>query len=139
MSSSERPDADEAPTASERRLGVRHLACFPAYLQRDDGTSRVSMIRDLSATGAQLLVRTDVTVGDPVRLKLFIHGDVNQSREVSGHVVRLEKLEDPYAGPWSQRIAVQFDDELTDVLPEITALALRQASNKSNPPPPVST
>jgi hypothetical protein len=87
----------------------------------------MSMIRDLSATGAQLLVRTDVKVGDPVRLKLFISGDVKEPREVAGKVVRLQKLDDPYAGLWSTRIAVQFDDELSDMLPEITALAKRQA------------
>lgn len=140
MSSSDIPDADDSLTAAERRLGVRHLACFPAYLQRDDGTSRVSMIRDLSATGAQLLVRAEVKVGDLVRLKLFIHGDINEAREVSGRLVRVEKLDDPFAGPWSLRVAVQFDDELSDMLPEITALAQRQASSPPGPPdPPTAT
>jgi hypothetical protein len=133
MGPTDEGDADEvlasaAAAAAERRLGTRHLACFPAYLKRDDGTQRVSMIRDLSATGAQLLVRADVKVGDAIHLQLFIKGDVANSRDVAGKIVRVEKLEDPYSGPWSLRIAVQFDEDLDDVLPEIAALARRQAS-----------
>jgi len=118
-------DEDESITPSERRLGGRQLACFPAYLERDDGTTRVAMIRDLSASGARLVVRANVKVGDPVVLKLFIHGDTEKSRDARARVVRTETIEDP--GLWSLRIAVQFDDELTDVLPEIASLADHQA------------
>jgi hypothetical protein len=125
--SDEKKEERESLTPSERRLGYRHLACFPAYLERDDGGTRASMIHDLSVSGALLLVRADMNVGDTVRLKLFIHGDVSESRDVTAHVVRVEKLTDPHAGPWSRRIAVHFDDELKDVVPEIAELAKKQA------------
>jgi len=124
----DKEDGVESMTPSERRLGYRHLACFPAYLERDDGTPRASMIRDLSANGALLLVRAQMKVGDAVRLKLFIHGDLDESRDVMARVVRVETLEDPLAGPWSLRIAVHFEEELKDVLPEIAKLAERQAA-----------
>jgi hypothetical protein len=125
--SDEKNDERESLTPSERRLGYRHLACFPAYLERDDGGTRASMIHDLSVSGALLLVRADMKVGDMVRLKLFIHGDINEARDVTGAIVRVEKLSDPHAGPWSRRIAVHFHEELTDLEPEIAHLASRQA------------
>jgi hypothetical protein len=115
-------------TPSERRLGYRYLACFPAYLQRDDGSMRASMIHDLSVTGALLLVRATMNVGDTVRLSLFIDGDITRSRDVTARVVRVEQLEDPLAGPWSRKIAVQFDDEdLGDIEPQLQDLAKKQA------------
>lgn len=127
--SDKKADAEpESLTPSERRLGYRHFACFPAYLEHDDGGKRVSMIHDLSVSGALLLVRANLQVGDAVRLKLFIHGDVSESRDVTAQVVRVEKLSDPHSGPWSRRIAVQFDDELADVVPQIAELAKKQAA-----------
>ena len=82
---------------------------------------------DDSASGALLLVRTTLSIGDTVRLRLFITGDTNVWRDVVARVVRIEKLEDPFAGPWSTRVALQFDDELAGVDAEIAALAKRQA------------
>jgi hypothetical protein len=78
-------------------------------------------------SGALLLVRTTLAVGDAVRLRLFITGDMDEYRDVVGRVVRIEKLEDPFAGPWSSRVAVHFDEELRGVDKEIGALAKRQA------------
>jgi hypothetical protein len=128
------PDREDDPTSapdsltpSERRLGFRYLSCFPAHLEREGDGTRAAMIHDLSVSGALLLVRTTLAVGEAVRLRLFITGDMNESRDVVGRVVRIEKLGDPFAGPWSSRVAVQFDDELTGVDSEIGALAKRQA------------
>jgi hypothetical protein len=127
MSAPDKNDHDSL-SPSERRLGYRYLACFPAYLQHDDGSTRASMIHDLSMTGALLLVRAEMNVGDTVRLRLFIDGDTTHSRDVTARVVRVERLEDTLAGPWSRRIAVQFDDEdLADVEPQIQDLAKKQA------------
>jgi hypothetical protein len=120
-------DADDSVPTSERRLEVRHLACFPAYLQRADGTTRTAIIRDLSATGASLLVHTKLAAGDRVRLSLFIHGDVNESQEATARVVRVEDVDASCSGPWSLRVAVQFDEEVAGVLPEIARLAEHQA------------
>jgi hypothetical protein len=125
-------DGDETPapdslTPSERRLGFRYLSCFPAHLERPGDSPRAAMIRDLSVSGALLVVRTTLSIGDTVRLRLFITGDTNVWRDVVARVVRIEKLEDPFSGPWSSRVALQFDDELAGVDSEIAALAKRQA------------
>jgi len=115
-------------TPSERRLGYRYLSCFPAHLEREGDGARAAMIHDLSVSGALLLVRATLAIGDTVRLRLFITGDMNESHDVVGRIVRVEKLGDPFAGPWSTRVAVHFDDELKGVDGEIAALAKRQAA-----------
>jgi len=131
MSAPDRDDettpSPDSLTPSERRLGLRHLSCFPAHLEREGDGARAAMIHDLSVSGALLLVRMTLAVGDAVRLRLFITGDMTESRDVVGRVVRIEKLGDPFAGPWSSRVAVHFDDELRGVDKEISALAKRQA------------
>jgi hypothetical protein len=130
MSAPDRDDETPAPdslTPSERRLGFRYLSCFPAYLEHDGGGTRAAMIHDLSVSGAMLLVRTKLAVGDMIRLNLFITGDMGESRDIVARVVRIEPLSDPFAGPWSSRVAVHFDDELTGVDKEIASLAKRQA------------
>jgi hypothetical protein len=117
---SERPpgsSSEEDLSPSERRAGYRHLACFPAYVERPDGEKRTSMIHDLSVTGALLLVRTRLAVGDQVGLQLFIAGDVDAARFAVGRVVRIELLGREAIGLWTHRIAVHFEQPLTDFEP----------------------
>jgi hypothetical protein len=121
------PGGSDSLTPSERRLGFRYLSCFPAYLERGTDGPHAAMIHDLSVSGARLLVRATLAVGDTVRLSLFITGDMDVAREVVARVVRIEKLDDPFAGPWSSRVAVQFDEEIAGIDGEIAALAKRQA------------
>ena len=118
-------DEDKDPP-SERRVGERHLACFPAALQRPDGEQRPSIIRDLSESGALLFVRTTkIAVGDVVKLDLFIAEDTATSRPATGRVVRAEALVPGEVGPWLRRVAVQFDAPLTMYAEEIEAFAAR--------------
>jgi hypothetical protein len=115
---------DDPP--SERRAGERHLACFPASLERPDGEQRPSIIRDLSVSGVLLFVRTTkIAVGDRVKLQLFIADDTATYRGASGRVVRVEDLPPGEAGPWLRRVAVQFDDALTMYQSDIDAFRER--------------
>jgi hypothetical protein len=111
---------DEPVPPSDRRLGERHLACFPASLERADGEQRPSIIRDLSESGALLLVRTTkVAVGDEVKLQLYIADDAATFRPATAHVVRVEALPPGDAGPWLRRVAVHFTEPLTMYAEEI--------------------
>lgn len=111
---------DEPVPPSDRRIGERHLACFPASLERADGEQRPSIIRDLSESGALLLVRTTkVTVGDEVKLQLYITEDATTFRPATAHVVRVEPLPPGDAGPWLRRVAVHFTEPLTMFAEEI--------------------
>jgi hypothetical protein len=113
--------ADSAPP-SDRRSGERYLACFPASLQRPDGEQRPSIIRDLSESGALLLVRTTkIAVGDHIKLQLFITDDAATFRPASGSVVRVEELTPGDAGPWLRRVAVRFDEPISMYTADIAA------------------
>jgi hypothetical protein len=123
--------SDSAPP-SDRRSGERHLACFPAALERSDGAQRPSIIHDLSESGALLLVRTSkIAVGDEVKLQLHISPDSDSFRPAVGRVVRIEEIAPSDVGLWRQRVAVQFNEPLTMYAEEIrrfreTAEALRR-------------
>lgn len=111
---------EESVPPSDRRVGERHLACFPAALERPDGEQRPSIIRDLSESGALLLVRTTkLAVGDVVKLQLFIAEDASTFRPATGHVVRVEALAPGDAGPWLRRVGVHFTEPLTMYAEEI--------------------
>ena len=118
---------DDRMTPSERRIGVRHFACFPAHVARDGGDRRTAMIHDLSVTGALLVVAAKLAPGDVVSLVLYVTGDPeSRSRATHARVVRVEPLEPGNRTLWSHRVAVQFDQPLTDFEPEILALAAKQ-------------
>jgi hypothetical protein len=104
---------DSAPP-SDRRTGERHLACFPANVERPDGAHRPSIIRDLSETGALLLIRTTkIAVGDELKLQLYIAEDVSTFHTATGPVVRVEQIDIRDPSPWRQRVGVQFSEPLT--------------------------
>jgi hypothetical protein len=114
--------SDSAPPPSDRRSGERHLACFPASLERPDGEQRPSIIRDLSESGALLLVRTTkIAVGDRIKLQLFIADDGKTFRPASAAVVRVEELTPGDAGPWLRRVAVHFDQPISMYAADIAA------------------
>jgi PilZ domain len=120
-------DGQDPMTPSERRIGVRHFACFPAHVEKPDGAKRTAMIHDLSISGALLVVRTRLNVDDRVWLQLYVNGDPDSpTRATPARVVRIEPLEPKAVGPWTHRVGVQFDEPLTDFQDEIKALEARQ-------------
>lgn len=116
----------EPPPPSNRRTAERFLACFPAAVKRPDGETQYSIIRDLSATGALLLVRHDLGVGDRVRLELHLSEAGYTTRAASGKVVRTEPLADDEVGLWIRKIAVQFDEAIDIAETELEALRERR-------------
>ena len=118
---------DERMTPSERRIGVRHFACFPAHIERTGDVKRTAMMHDLSVTGALLVVNARLAVGDVVSLQLYVSGDADaRTRNTHARVVRVEPLEPAARGIWSHRVAVQFGEPLDDFEAEIKALGERQ-------------
>jgi hypothetical protein len=125
----DRPSS-ETGTPSERRADVRHLACFPAHVEVREGDARTALIRDLSVTGARLLTRAVVDVGQRVKLSLHLKeyppGESPQ-RVVQGVVVRDERREPEVSYPWPYTVAVKFDTPVPDLEAEVRTLAERQA------------
>ena len=75
------------------------------------------------SSGALLVVRAELAVGDVASLLLHVTGDPSsRTRATHARVVRIEPLEPDERALWSHRVAVQFDEPLTDFEPEIRAL-----------------
>jgi PilZ domain len=120
-------DLDEAEAASERRGDVRHLACFPAHVETAEGVARSALIRDLSVSGALLLTRARLRIGDLVKLSLYLKEGA-EPFAASGRVVREEKRPTELSHPWTKAVAVHFDEPLAELEAEAKALAERQAA-----------
>ena len=125
MSGSASEPPDDKFDAANRRRGDRHMACFPAVLERD-GATRNALIRDLSVTGALLVTRARYDVGDQVTLRLQIHGDAVAPKTATGRIVRVTPLGPDEAGLWKRTVAVHFLAPVTELEPEVKALAERQ-------------
>ncbi len=119
-------DADD-DGASERRIDPRHLACFPAYVEAVEGVRRSALIRDLSVSGALLLTRARLAIGDTVKLSLYLR-EGTEPRAVTARVVREERRPNEMVHPWTKSVAVQFDAPIPELEAEARALADRQAS-----------
>ena len=120
-------DLDESDADDERRRDFRHLACFPAHLHAGPGVARSALIRDLSVSGALLLTRARFAVGAAIELSLYLD-DRPEAYKIAGHVVRAARRTGELAHPWTMSLAVRFDRPLTEIEPQIRALAVRQAA-----------
>jgi PilZ domain len=111
----------------ERRVDERYFTCFPAYIQRPGGSDRMGLIHDLSVSGALILTRSRLQIGDPIRLRLYLWEDATRVKEAGGKVVRVEPRTGERAEVWHRSVAVQFDEPLADCEAEIKALEDHQA------------
>jgi len=112
---------------NDRRTSERHLTCYPAHLEENAGNLKIALIHDLSVTGAMLLTRGTLTVGEELKLHLYIAEDGTKAREVSAEVVRVGLRDADVADLWTHNAAVRFLSQLTEHADEISALAERQA------------
>ncbi|WP_170319307.1 PilZ domain-containing protein [Polyangium spumosum] len=114
--------------ASDRRTALRHSAVFPAHVDTGNGNKRTAVIRDLSVSGALLLTRARVKIGDEVTLSLYLTGDPNQAQEVKGRVVRDERRSVEVSDIWPYAVAIRFNEPFEAIEPDVKALAEKQAN-----------
>jgi Tfp pilus assembly protein PilZ len=77
------------------------------------------------------LTRARLTVGDTVKISLYILDDSNP-RVVSGRIVRWEKRGAENSDTWPNSVGVQFSETLEDCEAEIKAVAEQQAQSGVN-------
>jgi hypothetical protein len=116
-------DSNEA----NKRQAERHLACFAAQLAKEDGKQRTAVIRDLSVTGALILTRARMTVGETLTLELYLTPEMDEKHTTGCKVVRVEELEPGASGLWSRIVGVQFDAPLSHLEAQIKQIADAQA------------
>ena len=113
--------------SGERRRELRHLACVLAQVERGQGSPRSAVIRDISTTGAMLLTRASLEVGEKVRLSLFITGDPQKPVEVVATVRRSGPRAREVSDVWPRSAAVQFEERLTHLAKQLHVIAQQQA------------
>jgi hypothetical protein len=97
-----------AVSEGERRAEARRKVSLAASIVRTDGKVRLSLVRDLSASGARMLVATrKVVAGETVRLTL--HVDTGVEHATNARLLRVAEAE---AGIWKCEVAVAFDERL---------------------------
>lgn len=128
-------DMNESDVESDRRIAVRHIACFPAHI--DDGASRLrtAVIRDLSVVGTLLLTRATFNTGDRLKLNLYLTPDLSAPVYREGRVVRFERRRPEVAGVWPHSVAVEFDAPLHGFEETIRQVAENQARMGLHPDP----
>src|SRR5206468_1709349 len=108
------------------------------------GVPRSALIRDLSVSGALLLTRAKLALGDTVKLSLYLREGLTPF-ETTARVVREERRTSEMVHPWTKAVAVQFDEPLKELETEARALADRQAALRGpvtmggDPPKPPAT
>jgi hypothetical protein len=89
-------------------------------------------------SGALLLTRARVHVGDTVKLSLYLR-DGSPPFATTGRVVREEQRPSEMVHPWTKAVAIQFEAPITGLEEEAKALADRQAAllgpRRTGPPP----
>jgi hypothetical protein len=120
-------DGDDAEK-QERREQTRHIACFPAHIQRPGGSARTAVIRDLSTTGVLLLTRATLEVGESLDLSLYLSETGSEPRIVRGRVVRVEARSRDRSEVWPFSVGVQLDEPLLECETEIRDLEARQSA-----------
>ena len=105
-----------AVSEGDRRGDARRKVSVAASIVRADGKERLSLVRDLSASGARMLVATrKVTAGETVRLT--IHVDTGIEHETTARLLRVREAE---AGIWKCEVACSFDERLPIDLTKVT-------------------
>jgi hypothetical protein len=95
-------------SGADRRAEARRKVLLAASILRADGKERLSLVRDLSASGARMLVATrKIAPGETVRLTL--HVDTGVEHETNARLLRVVAAE---GGIWKSEIAVAFDAPL---------------------------
>ncbi len=98
----------EVSMVGDRRSEERRKVSVAARIVRADGKERLSLVRDLSTSGARMLVATrKVTEGETVRLTL--HVDTGIEHETTARLLRVMEAEQ---GIWKREVAVSFDERL---------------------------
>ena len=134
---------DDAPR--ERRRATRHMACFPAHIDVREG-AHVALIRNLSVTGALVLVSGEVQADARVELSLYLIG-AEVPTLAPGRVVRCERrdasgevgegevatrdgAEGKSGAEWPFVLAIEFDSPIANLEDEIAALAAKDAARE---------
>lgn len=93
-------------------------------LRAGEEAKQTAVIHDMSMTGAYVLARGTVEVGDTLALTIHLSTDRSGPKvETGGRVVRVDPVPLERSVYWTHGIAIEFDERLDSIEEEINALA----------------
>ena len=114
-----------------RRRAARQITCVPAGVVTAE-KDRIGLIRDVSTSGASVFSKSKYDIDETLKLSICVDLDPSHNVEVTGKVIRLERL---LEGFWAFKIGVVFDPPREDLAPTFKALADRQERLFGSSPP----
>ncbi len=111
----------------ERRRDDRLSVYLAAEVFVDETKTRTAITKDVGAQGALVLTRNKLTVGQAVRLRVYLPGEDDRVLVVSGKVLRHETLSVDERGTWRNKVALEFDEPQGQLAEEFASLAAEQA------------
>lgn len=114
-------------TDAERRSHDRHFVCIPAYVKRRQTGPHIALIRNISLSGALILIRKRLEVAESLDLSLHLLPDEEGGpvRQARANVVRSAPLDDLRVGLWRHSVGVSFDAPLADIEDDIRNVSAR--------------
>ena len=106
--------------SDERRAGKRHALWVPIEVQQGSDVYMLAVSRNISLSGALVIVGASLDVGERVELRIQIPG--GDDRELGGEIVRVEVNEEDPDGLWRYRLAIRFDELVEDLEPAFERL-----------------
>lgn len=110
--------------SDERRVAKRHTLWIPVQLEGDEDIKMLAVSKNISWTGVLVIVGASLDVGDRVQLTLQVPG--TDDRQVGGEIVRSEVNEDDPEGLWRYRLAIRFDEDVSDLEAAFEALEAKR-------------
>mgnify|MGYP002626490222 CR=1 FL=1 len=117
----------------DRRRHSRKLVCVAAQLEADgDDTPHPALLRDISVTGALFLTRVAYDVDEVLDVVIVLDRppeDVDAPSEVvaRARVLRMADLEVGRRDVWRYRVAVTFEEDISEHRELLESLAERLA------------
>ena len=99
----------------ERRRAKRHELWIPVQVESGPDVQMLAVSRNISWSGALVVVGATLEVGERVDLTLTLPGE--DPRKVQAEIVRVEVNEEDPDGVWRYRLGLRFDEDVEDLEP----------------------
>ena len=110
--------------SEERRGARRYVLWIPVQLTNGPDVQMLAVSRNISWSGALMIAGASLEVGEKVAMKLQVPGE--DDRDLTAEIVRVEPNEEDPDGLWRHRLAVRFDQDVSDLEPAFERLEMRQ-------------
>jgi hypothetical protein len=110
----------------DRRGAERHELYFAAEILPEGGArGRAAITHDASESGALVLTRAHLEVGQRLELRVLLPGEAENPRTIAATVVRREALSPAEVDFWKEKVAVRFDDPDPTLVQDMLVAAMR--------------